>query len=416
MPAMPTTPVTPAMQWDELWTHATLATMCREGGPFGLIEDGAIAMYAGRIAFVGSMAELAALRGVSAARIRDVRGSLVTPGLIDCHTHLVHAGERSAEIAARLRGETYAQIAARGGGIVSTVRATRAASESELVDGSARRLQALLDEGVTTVEIKSGYGLDLASEARMLRAARSLARQLDVAVETTFLGAHALPPEFATDAEAYIDEVCGKQLPAIAAEGLASAVDAFCERVAFSPAQTRRVFEAARGLGLRCKLHADQLSDSGGGALAAEYGALSADHLEYLSDESLGAMAAAGTAAVLLPAAFYYLRETRLPPVAALRDAGIVMAVASDCNPGTAPAASLLLSVNMACLLFGLTAEEAFAGATRNAAIALGKGHDRGTLETGKRADLLLWDLRNPERLVIELNAHRPVLRRVASF
>jgi imidazolonepropionase len=400
------------MHWDELWTHATLATMRGGGAAFGLIDDGAIAMQGGRIAFVGSMAELGGRR-FSAAQTRDVGGSLVTPGLVDCHTHLVHAGDRSAEIAARLRGESYAQIAARGGGIVSTVRATRAASESELVDCSARRLQALINEGVTTVEIKSGYGLDLDSEMRILSAARSLGRQLGVAVETTFLGAHAVPPEFAGAADDYIEQVCGRQLPAIAAANLADAVDAFCERVAFSPAQTRRVFDAARSLGLRCKLHADQFSDSGGGALAAEYSALSADHLEYLSDESLGAMAAAGTAAVLLPAAFYYLRETRLPPIAAMRDAGVVMAVASDYNPGTAPAASLLLSVNMACLLFGLTAEEALAGATRNAAIALGKGHDRGTLEPGKRADLLLWDLRNPERLVIEVNAHRPVLRRV---
>ncbi len=398
-------------EWDELWTHATLATMTPNGAPFGLIRDGALAMSAGRIVWVGSMQQLAT-EPEQIRQQRDVGGRLVTPGLIDCHTHLVHAGDRSAEMAARLAGESYAQIAARGGGIVSTVRATRAASESDLIERSTPRLQALVDEGVTTVEIKSGYGLDADTELKMLGAARAVGQRLNVCVETTYLGAHAIPPEFAGNADGYIDNVCTVQLPAVARSGLATAVDAFCERIAFTPKQTRRVFDTARALGLPCKLHADQLSDSGGGRLAAEFGALSADHLEYLSADSLAAMVAAGTVAVLLPTAYYFMRETRLPPIEALRAAGATLAVGSDCNPGTAPAASLLLAANMACLLFGLTPEETLAGITRNAALALGKGSDRGTLEVGKRADVLLWDIERPERLIIEFNAHKPVLRR----
>lgn len=401
--------------WDELWTNATLATMTTGGVPFGLIRDGAIAIKDGRISWIGSMQELNSHREWSAHQERDVGGRLVTPGLIDCHTHLVHAGDRSAEIAARLRGESYADIAARGGGIVSTVKATRAASEAQLVECSSHRLQALIDEGVTTIEIKSGYGLNADTEMKMLAAARSLGRLHNVSVETTFLGAHAIPPEFSGDAEKYIDDVCKVQLPEIARSGLATAVDAFCERIAFTPAQTRRVFDTARSLGLPCKLHADQLSDSGGGRLAAEFSALSADHLEYLSAESLAAMVNAQTVAVLLPAAFYFMRETKLPPIAEMRAAGAAMAVSSDCNPGTAPAASLLLSVNMSCFSFGLTPEEALLGVTRNAAAALGLDGDRGTLEVGKRADLLLWDVDSPERIVIELNAHRPALRRVSA-
>jgi imidazolonepropionase len=398
-------------QWDELWRNATIATMVGGATPYGLLQHGAIALAGGRIAWVGQDASLDVRSDWHAARLVDLGGGLVTPGLIDCHTHLVHAGHRSGEIEARLRGDSYAVIAARGGGILSTVRATRAASQAQLVEESAPRLAALAAEGVTTVEIKSGYGLELDTELRMLSAARVLGERLDVSVETTFLGAHAVPPEFAGAADAYVRHLCDDALPAVAQGGLASAVDAFCETIAFTPAQTRALFEAARRHGLRCKLHADQLSDGGGAALAADFGALSADHLEFTSPAGVRAMARSGTIAVMLPVAFYLLRESRRPPVAALRESAVPMAVSTDCNPGTAPAASLLMAMNMACVLFGLSPEEAFAGVTRNAAAALGRLADRGTLEAGKRADLLAWAVDDPARLVLEPGVHRPRMR-----
>jgi imidazolonepropionase len=329
----------------------------------------------------------------------------LTPGLIDCHTHIVHAGNRSDEWEARLNGASYEDIAREGGGIMSTVRATRAASESELLRQSVARVRTLLREGVTTLEIKSGYGLDLENEAKMLRVARIVGELLPVNVSTTFLGAHALPPEFAGRADAYIDEVCERMLPALAAEGLVDAVDAFCERIGFSIDQTARVFEAARALELPVKLHAEQLSDQGGAALVARYDGLSADHLEYLTQEGAEALARAGTVAALLPGAYYFLRETQAPPLALLRAAGVPMAVATDCNPGTSPMTSLLLALNMACTLFRLTPLEALLGVTRHAARALGR-KDIGTLEVGKRADLALWDIARPADLAYAIGAN----------
>jgi imidazolonepropionase len=339
----------------------------------------------------------------------DVGGAWVTPSLIDCHTHLVYAGNRANEFEQRLSGLSYADIAKAGGGIVSTVKATRAASEDELFRQSAPRLLALLAEGVTTIEIKSGYWLDAANEAKMLRVARRLGVECGVDVRTTFLGAHALPPEFAGRADAYIDAVCTDMLPAIARDGLADAVDAFCENIGFSAAQTRRVFNAARAHGLPVKLHAEQLSDMHGAALAAESGALSADHLEYLGDDGVVAMAKAGTVAVLLPGAFYFLRETKLPPLAALRAAGVPLAIATDCNPGTSPITSLLACLNMACTLFRMTPAEALAGVTRNAARALGLA-DRGVVSVGRRADLALWNIGHPAELAYHLG-YNPLSR-----
>jgi imidazolonepropionase len=381
----------------QVWTNARIATMAADvDAPYGWIEDGALAVDDGRIAWVGPRSELpASLR--SGAREHDAQGALLTPGLIDCHTHLVYGGDRAGEFEARLNGASYAEIARAGGGIVSTVKATRAASEDDLLRQSRRRLRALLTEGVTTVEIKSGYGLSLEAEAKSLRVARRLAQEEAVDVRTTFLGAHALPPEFAGRADDYIDEVC-RMLPQLHAQGLVDAVDAFCETIGFSPAQTRRVFEAARALGLPVKLHAEQLSDSAGAELAASYGALSSDHLEWLSESGARAMAQAGSVAVLLPGAFYFLRETRVPPVALLRQHGVPMAVSTDCNPGTSPCTSLLLMLNMACTLFRLTPEEALAGVTRNAARALGLA-DRGVLAPGLRADFVLWDVASPAEL-----------------
>jgi len=337
----------------------------------------------------------AALR--QGAEEHDAQGALITPGLIDCHTHLVYGGDRAGEFEARLNGASYEEIARAGGGIVSTVAATRAADEDALLQQSRRRLRALLAEGVTTVEIKSGYGLSLEAEAKCLRVARRLGELERVDVRTTFLGAHALPPEFRERADDYIDEV-GRMLPLLHGEGLVDAVDAFCETIAFSPAQVRRVFEAARGLGLPVKLHAEQLSDSGGAELAASLGALSCDHLEWLGEAGARAMARAGTVAVLLPGAFYFLRETRLPPVALLRAHGVPMAISTDCNPGSSPCTSLLLMLNMACVLFRLTPQEALAGVTRHAARALGLP-DRGVLAPGLRADFVLWDVRQPAEL-----------------
>lgn len=379
-----------------VWTGLRAATMDpAKHAPYGLVEDAALAVRDGRIAWIGARAELPAeWRGVPAT---DAGGALATPGLIDCHTHLVYGGDRAAEFELRLQGASYEDIARAGGGIVSTVRATRAAGEDELLAQSLPRLHALRAEGVTTLEIKSGYGLALEHERKCLRVARRLGAETGVAVRTTFLGAHALPPEFAGRADDYVDEVL-RMLPPLHAEGLVDAVDAFCERIAFSPAQTQRVFEAAQALGLPVKLHAEQLSDSNGAALAARFGALSCDHLEWLSPEGARAMREAGSVAVVLPAAFYFLRETRLPPVDLLRETGVPMAVSTDCNPGSSPCTSLLLAMNMACTLFRLTPEEALGGTTRVAAKALGLA-DRGILAAGLRADFVLWNVREPAAL-----------------
>lgn len=392
--------------WDAIWLNARLATMDGVAGAdaYGSIEDGAVAAKDGRITWVGARAELPA--GWRAQVEHDCRGGWLTPGLIDCHTHLVYAGSRAAEFEQRLQGVSYEEIARAGGGILSTVRATRAASERDLLRQSSRRLAALMAEGVTTVEIKSGYGLDTATESRILRVARQLAVSCATEVKTSFLGAHALPPEHAGRADEYIALVCEEMLPAIHAEGLADAVDAFCEGIGFSPAQTARVFERAHNLGLPVKLHADQLSDLGGAGLAARHGALSADHLEYTSPASVAAMAQAGTVAVLLPGAYYFLRETRLPPIAALRERGVPMALATDCNPGTSPCTSLLLMLNMGCTLFRLTPAEALAGVTRHAAQALGLQREAGRIARGLRADLALWEIERPADLTYAFGAN----------
>jgi imidazolonepropionase len=365
-----------------------------QGSGLGIVEHGAVACAGERIVFAGPETEAPA----AAERI-DCENRWITPGLVDCHTHLVYGGNRAREFEKRLAGATYEEIARAGGGILSTVKATRAASEAELVAAALPRLDRLIADGVTTVEVKSGYGLSLEAELRQLRAARRLARERPIEIVTSFLGAHARPPEFA-DADAYVTEICETMLPAVTEAGLADAVDAFCERIAFSPEQTARVFEAAKALGLPVKLHADQLSDGGGAALAARFGALSADHLEYTSEESAAAMAAAGTVAVLLPGAFYFLRETKKPPIDAFRRHGVPMAVATDCNPGSSPLTSLLLAANMAATLFGLTVPECLAGITREAAKALGRGADMGTLAPGKFCDLAIWDISEPAELV----------------
>ena len=380
-----------------LWRNARLATLAPlpGGEPWGWIGHGALLTEGDTIRWVGGEAALPA--GLQAERDVDLGGALLTPGLVDCHTHLVYGGQRAREFELRLQGASYEQIARAGGGIRSTVAATRAAGNEALYAAARERALALMREGVTTIEIKSGYGLSLEHEARCLRVARRLGRELPLTVRTTCLAAHALPPEFDGQPDAYIDAVCA-WLPVLHGEGLIDAVDAFCEAIAFSPAQTRRVFDAAQALGLPVKLHAEQLSDSGGAALAASYGALSCDHLEWLSAEGIGAMAAAGTVAVLLPGAFYFLRETRLPPVRTLRDAGVPIAIASDHNPGSSPGLSLLLMLNMGCTFFRLTPEEALRGATVNAARALGLT-DRGMLQAGQRADFAAWDLEHPNEL-----------------
>jgi len=388
----------------QTWTNARVATMAADAAtPYGLVEDAALVVEDGRIAWVGPRQEMpATLRG--AAQEHDAKGALITPGLIDCHTHLVWGGDRAGEFEARLQGASYEEIARAGGGIVSTVRATREASEEALLAASQRRLDALLAEGLTTIEIKSGYGLSEDAEAKCLRVARRLGSDNALTVRTTFLGAHAVPPEFQGRADDYIDEVC-RMLPKLHAQGLVDAVDAFCESIGFSLRQTQRVFDAARMLGLPVKLHAEQLSDSAGAELAASYGALSCDHLEWLSESGARAMARAGTVAVLLPGAFYFLRDTKLPPIAQLRAQGVPMAVATDCNPGTSPCTSLLLMLNMACTLFRLTPEEALAGVTRHAARALGLA-DRGVLAPGLRADFVLWDVERPAELAYAMGAN----------
>jgi imidazolonepropionase len=340
----------------------------------------------------------------------DLDGALVTPGLVDCHTHLVYGGDRAAEFEMRLQGASYEQIARAGGGIRSSVTATRAASEATLLASATRRARSLMAEGVTTIEIKSGYGLSLEDEACCLRVARTLNANLPLSVRTTYLGAHAVPPEFAGRSDDYVDAVCA-WMPELHTRGLVDAVDAFCETIGFTPVQTRRVFEAARALGLPVKLHAEQLSDQGGAALAAEFGALSCDHLEHLSDTGIRALEAAGTVAVLLPGAYYFLRETKLPPIDALRAHGVPMAIATDHNPGTSPGLSMLLMLNMACTLFRLTPEEALRGATVHGARALGL-HDRGTLAAGQRADFCVWDLDHPRELAYWFG-HNPCRRTI---
>ncbi|AOR80039.1 imidazolonepropionase [Novosphingobium resinovorum] len=385
------------MLYDTVWKGARLATMAGEG--MGAVDHGVIAAKDGMIAYAGPAAEAPALH---AKRIVDCKGRWITPGLIDCHTHLIHGGDRAAEFEMRLGGASYEEIARAGGGIVSTMRATRAASEDELVAAALPRLDALIAEGATTVEVKSGYGLDRDSEIRMLRAARRLGEERAVSIATTFLGAHALPPEFADDADGYIALLCDEVLPEVAALGLADAVDAFCESIGFTPAQTERMFAAAARHVLPVKLHAEQLSNLHGAALAARHGALSADHLEHLDEAGIAAMAASGTVATLLPGAYYFVRETKLPPVAGLRSAGVPIALATDCNPGTSPLTSLLLTMNMGATLFRLTVPECLAGVTRNAARALGLA-DRGTLEAGKRCDLAIWDVERPAQLVYRM-------------
>lgn len=388
------------MEWDSLWHNGHAFT----AGDAGIITDAALGVRDGRIAWIGRAADLPA--GVRAGGEHDLGGAWITPGLIDCHTHLVFGGDRAAEFEMRLEGVPYEEISRRGGGIASTVAATRGAGAEGLVAASRPRLARLLAEGVTAVEIKSGYGLDLGTERAMLRAARALGADGRVTVAATCLAAHALPPEYAGRADDYIAHVCGTMLPALAAEGLVDAVDAFCERIAFTPEQTARVFETARRLGLPVKLHADQLSDGGGAALAARYGALSADHVEHTGEDGVRAMAAAGTVAVLLPGAFYMLRETVVPPVDLFRRHGVAMALSTDCNPGTSPVTSLLLMLNMGCTLFRLTPAEALAGVTRYAARALGMEGERGTLAVGKAADFVVWDINRPADLCYWLGAN----------
>ena len=392
-----------------LFVNCRIATMQpgaqSAGVPYGLVEDGALLVRDGRIAAVGARGQ------VTGAPEEDLGGRLVTPAPIDCHTHLVFGGDRAREFEMRLEGATYEEVARAGGGIVSTVRATRGASEDELVAAALPRLDALIAEGVCTVEIKSGYGLDRETELRSLRAARRLGRERPVRIVTSFLGAHAVPPEYAGRADAYIDEVCIPTLEAAHAEGLVDAVDGFCEGIAFTTDQIARVFERARMLGLPVKLHAEQLSNLGGAALAASYGALSADHLEYLDEDGVAALARAGTVAVLLPGAFYTLRETQFPPVDGLRGADVPIAIATDANPGSSPMFSILLAMNMCCTLFRLTPEEALAGCTRVAARALGLD-DAGTIEPGLRADLAVWDVAHPAELSYRFGFN-PLNRRI---
>lgn len=384
-------------RFDHLLLDCTLATLAGDSG-YGLIERGAIGWRDGVITFADAMQKLPGEPEALAETAESVHGALVTPGLVDCHTHLVFGGERANEFEMRLHGESYEAIARAGGGIVSSVRATRAASEDELLRQSLPRARGLLRDGVTTLEIKSGYGLDLDTEMKMLRVARRIGNELGVTVRTTFLGLHALPPEFKDRRADFIAAVCDEWLPAIADAALADAVDAFCEGIAFTPDEVRRCFDAARKLGLPVKLHADQLSDLGGAALAATFNGLSADHLECTDEAGVEAMARAGTVAVLLPGSFYALRETRMPPTAAFREHGVPMAIATDLNPGTSPLRSLRLAMNMACTLFRFRPEEAVRGATVNAARALGLT-DRGTLAAGQRADVVVWNARQPAEL-----------------
>jgi imidazolonepropionase len=385
--------------WDHVFIGGNLATMQPGEAAYGAMSDAALAIKDDRIAWIGPAQQARSQSASHGIPVFDARGLWITPGLIDCHTHLVYAGNRAGEFAQRLLGASYQDIARSGGGIQATVNATRQASHQALLSGAEARARALGREGVTTIEIKSGYGLDLDTETRLLAIARELGRRLPVNVRTTYLGLHALPAEFSHDRQGYIDQVCGPWLQAIAAADLADAVDGYCESIAFSVTETGQFLRAAQALHLPIHLHAGQLGDIGAAELAARAGALSADHLEYLSAGGVAALAQAGTVAVLLPGAYYTLRQGQSPPVALLRHAGVPMAIASDCNPGTSPCTSILLMLNMACTLFGLTAPEALAGVTRSAALALGVLQDRGTLEVGKRADLALWRIGQPAEL-----------------
>ena len=391
------------MHVDRLWRNARIATLDARRSGVGLIERGAVAVSDGRLVYVGKEADLPA--GINGAIETDLEGRLITPGLIDCHTHLVFAGDRSDEFVLRLAGADYQTIAQNGGGIQSTVRATRAASEAQLIDSAEERLLHFLAEGVTTIEIKSGYGLDLATELKMLRAARSLGRRHRVHICTTLLAAHTMPSN--QDRQAYLDLITREIIPQAAAAGLADAVDGYCERIGFTAAELRQVFASARAHGLPVKVHADQLSDAGGAALAAECSALSADHLEWSNPAGIAALARAGTVAVLLPGAFFALRETQLPRVAELRRAGVRIALATDCNPGTSPLLSLLTAMSMAAVQFGLTVEETLAAVTREAAHALGLQQEVGTLEIGKRADMAIWNLERPAELIYWMGRNR---------
>jgi imidazolonepropionase len=392
---------------DRLITDCRLATMVPDGEPYGAIDDGAILIADGRIVWVGARGDLPDHEVVETDRLD---GRWVTPGLVDCHTHLVFGGDRSGEFEQRLGGATYEEIARAGGGIVSSVAATRAASEDELYASALGRLAGLTATGVTTVEIKSGYGLDHDSELKMLRVARRIGREAGVRVRTSYLGLHAVPPEHRADRAAYVDKAVDEILPAAHAEGLVDAVDAYCEPIAFSTEEVGRLFDKAKALGLPVKLHADQLSDGGGAVLAAKFGALSADHIEHTGEAGVRAMAEAGVVAVLLPGAYLMLRETTPPPVALLRAHGVAMAVATDCNPGTSPLASMTAAINLACVQFRLTPEEALAGATRVAAKALGLEAEIGTIEAGKAADLAMWDITRPAELAYWLG--KPLLAR----
>lgn len=392
--------------WDTLLTDCHAATMVAGGVPYGLIRDAAIAIEGDRIAWLGRARDLPQAPSRETHRLKQ---ALVTPGLIDCHTHLVFGGDRAGEWERRLAGASYEQIAAQGGGIVSSVRATRAASEEELVGSAALRAAALAGAGVTTVEIKSGYGLDVASECKMLRAAAAAGEKAHLRVLRTLLGAHVVPPEYQSNRTAYVDLVCDEMIPAVARDKLADAVDVFCDTLAFTPAEAERVFAAALAHGLALKIHAGQLSDQGAAVLAGKYRALSADHLEHVGDDGIAAMAAAGTVAVLLPCAWFFLKATIKPPITALRKAGVRIAIATDCNPGTSPLLSPLIALNMACTSFGLAPEEALAGMTRNAAAALGLQAETGTLEAGKSADMAVWNVSGPAELAYWIGA--PLLR-----
>ena len=392
-------------QIDSLWLDGHLATMAENQG-YGVIEQGAIAVEGGNIVWIGPAARLPEDARQRAKKVYRLKGQWVTPGLIDCHTHLVYAGDRADEFEMRLNGASYQEIAEAGGGILSTVRAVRAATEDELYFQSLPRIKSMLAGGVTTLEIKSGYGLDLQNELKMLNVIRRLGQALPIDVQATFLGAHALPPEYKNRPDEYIDQIVEEMIPQVAEKNLASAIDVFCEKIAFSASQTERVFRSAAEHGLRIKLHAEQLSDSKGAVLASRYDALSVDHLEYLAPKDAAVLAERGCVAVLLPAAFYFLHETRKPPVAALRNAGVPMAVSTDGNPGTSPCFSLPTAMNMACVLFELTPAEALAGATRNAAKALGLQKEIGTLECGKAADFAIWEIRSPAVLAYHLGGN----------
>jgi imidazolonepropionase len=398
---------------DSLWINVHLAAMT-QSGPYGIIENGALAVSGEKIIWLGNQHEMPRELKSNATKIYDGDGGWITPGLIDCHTHLVYGGSRAREFELRLQGATYEEIARQGGGIRSTVAATREADDESLFKQSALRLASLLQEGVTTVEIKSGYGLDLETELRMLRVARRLGERYSVTVLPTYLGAHALPPEYEDQSDRYVDFVCNEVMPQVAEQQLAVAVDAFCENIGFTAEQTDRVFKTAKKFSLAVKLHAEQLSDLQGATLAAKYGALSADHLEYVSEEGIKAMADSGTVAVLLPSAFYFLRETRVPPIDLLRRYQVPIALSTDSNPGSSPTESLLLILNMACTLFRMTPEEALAGITRNGAKALGLHNTIGTLEKDKDADFVVWDISEPAELAYRIGSNplRHVIRK----